>query len=185
MNKEQIDALLSLAASCKEKPYIFFRNGHFRISLDYLIDLAKTKAKSEVVAIIAFGSAVREPNYRLEESGWWIFKSQNKIYIPPNDIDVMIVTQSMLPAESHLPIMFERQRWSDYGSWFDSQMKQEGLHLFVTSLNGLKEAMDNGESVAKSVLRDGVMIYGNDNFPYQLRQPVWDRFVCEIPTKPA
>ena len=119
----------------------------------------------DIVAVIAFGSAVRHPGERevsFERRKYLFFgekvKKIKKVPIQPKDADFLVITGENLMREEVLePVSLETY---DCGTW----IKKGGIHLVNRGVNQLLNGVRSNDTVSMSALREGVPIFFNGRF---------------------
>ena len=116
----------------------------------------------DIVAVIAFGSAVRYPN--IEEipytyKKYLLFGPQisgvNQRKIQPKDADFLVITGKDLMREEVLePISGGTY---DAGTW----LKRGGIHLVNRGINQLLNGVRANDTVSTSALREGVPVFSS------------------------
>lgn len=118
----------------------------------------------DIVAVIAFGSAVRHPGVQKvyqERRKYLLFgeKVMEVKYVPiqiqPNDADFLVITGENLMREEVLePISLHTY---DCGTWIE----KGGIHLVNRGVSQLLNGVRANDTVSVSALREGVPIFFN------------------------
>ena len=110
----------------------------------------------DIVAIIAFGSAVRHPGFQ-EVTRNRLFHGPvtEQVPIQPSDADFLVITGENLMREEVLePISLHTY---DCGTWIE----KGGIHLVNRGVNQLLNGVRANDTVSASALREGVPIFFN------------------------
>lgn len=119
----------------------------------------------DIVAVIAFGSAVRHPDTEeipYTRKKYLLFGPQSSgVYrqqVQPRDADFLVITgQDLMREEVLEPISEETY---DAGTW----LKRGGIHLVNRGVNQLLNGVRANDTVSASALREGVPIFFNGRF---------------------
>lgn len=119
----------------------------------------------DIVAVIAFGSAVRHPGYeevQRTHRRYWLFGEKvttiKRVSIRPSDADFLVITVKNLMREEVLaPISLETY---DCGTW----IKKGGIHLANRGVSQLLKGIHEGDTVSTSALREGVPVFFTERF---------------------
>lgn len=122
---------------------------------------------SEVTAIIAFGSAVRFPNYT--EKGYecrrfFIGKKYTKTYrhlIQPRDADFLVITENNIDRNEVLK-QISTEINDGYGGY--TYLKRGGIHVINVSVQQIIKRVKEGDTVSISALKDGVPIFFDERY---------------------
>lgn len=152
-------------------------NGGFNVSLSKLYNSIQWEWKinskpmdmHKVIAVIAFGSAVRYPGYtekNVQSKKYFLFGSpverRTKIPIKPNDVDFLVVTKENMTEEKYI----DSRSSYDYGN--DHCRKEGNMHLvprgvdqIIVGVNGSYRSIQYGiaDTVSESALRYGVPLF--------------------------
>ena len=131
----------------------------------------------DIVAVIAFGSAVRFPGMKeisvTRRKYFGFGKSVTtvaQIPIQPNDADFLVITGKNLMREEVLePLSIETY---DSGTW----IRKGGIHLVNRGIQQLLNGVQANDTVSVSALREGVPIFFDSRFQSVLSQ-------AEIPSE--
>ena len=116
----------------------------------------------DIVAVIAFGSAVRHPGVQevsRERRKYLLFGEKvtkvEQVAIQPSDADFLVITGENLMREEVLePISLHTY---DCGSWIE----KGGIHLVNRGVSQLLNGVRANDTVSTSALREGVPIFFN------------------------
>lgn len=119
----------------------------------------------DIVAVIAFGSAVRHPGIQEvshERRKYILFGEKvtevKQVAIQPNDADFLVITGENLIREEVLePLSIETY---DCGTW----IKKGGIHLVNRGVSQLLNGVRANDTVSLSALREGVPVFFDDRF---------------------
>lgn len=119
----------------------------------------------DIVAVIAFGSAVRHPGVQevsRERRKYLLFGEKvtkvKHVPIQPNDADFLVITGENLMREEVLePISIETY---DCGTW----IRKGGIHLVNRGVRQLLNGVRANDTVSESALREGVPVFFNVRF---------------------
>lgn len=119
----------------------------------------------DVIAVIAFGSAVRHPGVEdvpHTRRKYLLFGEKvttiKQVPIQPNDADFLVITGENLVREEVLDtIAFE-----DYGH--DICITEGGIHLINRGVSQLLNGVRANDTVSVSALREGVPVFFNGRF---------------------
>ena len=119
----------------------------------------------DIVAIIAFGSAVRYPGYDIvtEKSRKYLglfgpkIEREKKKKIYPNDIDFFVLTGKDITRHEYIKPDFAT---IDFGSagWANA-MKDGGINLVNRGINQLMHGVSQGDTISVSALREGIPLF--------------------------
>jgi len=117
---------------------------------------------NDIVAVIAFGSAVRYPSVQKvsrTHRKYWLFGEKvtkvERVAIQPSDADFLVITGKNLMREEVLePISLDTY---DCGSWIE----KGGIHLVNRGVSQLLNGVRANDTVSASALREGVPIFFN------------------------
>ena len=136
------------------------------------------KSADDLLTIIAFGSFVKSPKW-VEESYLLFWK--HEVIVLPNDLDLMMIV-TKVPSKSTLDeqIAREGEYYADYGSHWRG-ISNGRLHLTFQTPDGFFRLYKAGDSVAVSVVRDGVLLMGSSLVIPALyhKDAVWDVPNCK------
>ncbi|TSC91554.1 MAG: hypothetical protein CEN90_352 [Parcubacteria group bacterium Licking1014_17] len=110
----------------------------------------------DIVAVIAFGSAVRHPGFQ-EVKRNRLFRGPvtEQVPIQPSDADFLVITGENLMREEVLePISLHTY---DCGTWIE----KGGIHLVNRGVSQLLNGVRANDTVSSSALREGVPIFFN------------------------
>ena len=110
----------------------------------------------DIVAVIAFGSAVRYPGFtEVVKHRWFRGPVTKQVPIQPNDADFLVITGKDLMREKILkPISLHTY---DCGSWIE----KGGIHLVNRGVSQLLNGIQANDTVSISALQEGVPIFFN------------------------
>ncbi len=119
----------------------------------------------DIVAVIAFGSAVRHPGVQevsRERRKYLLFGEKvtkvKKVPIQPNNADFLVITGKNLMREEVLePISIKTY---DCGTW----IRKGGIHLVNRGVNQLLNGDRANDTVSESALREGIPVFFNGRF---------------------
>lgn len=119
----------------------------------------------DIVAIIAFGSAVRYPGVQdvpYKTRKYWLFgKKIEKVSrepIQPADADFLVITgENMIREDTLEPISLETY---DCGTY----IQKGGIHIVNRGVNQVLNGIEAKDTVSASALREGVPIFFNGRF---------------------
>ena len=119
----------------------------------------------DIVAVIAFGSAVRHPGVQevpRTHRKYLLFGEKvtkvKQVQIQPNDADFLVITGENLMREEILePISIETY---DCGTW----IRKGGIHLVNRGVSQLLNGVRANDTVSASALREGVPVFFNGRF---------------------
>lgn len=119
----------------------------------------------DIVAVIAFGSAVRHPGVQevpRTRRKYLLFGEKvtkvKQVPIQPNDADFLVITGENLMREEVLePISLETY---DCGTW----IRKGGIHLVNRGIGQLLNGVQANDTVSVSALREGVPVFFNGRF---------------------
>ena len=119
----------------------------------------------DIVAVVAFGSAVRYPGVKdviTRRRKYLLFGQKipvtKKVLIQPEDADFLVITGNDLIHEEVLkPISLETY---DCGTW----IKRGGIHLVNRGVGQIQSGIRADDTVSISALREGVLIFFNSQF---------------------
>lgn len=117
----------------------------------------------DIVAVIAFGSAVRHPGVQEvthERRKYLLFGEKvtkvKQVPIQPNVADFLVITSTDLMREEELePILFHTE---DCGTWIE----KGGVHVLSRGVRQLLESVRAHDMVSVSALREGVPVFFDD-----------------------
>lgn len=120
---------------------------------------------SDIIAVIAFGSAVRYPGVKevsYVRRKYLLFGEKmtkvKQMPIQSNDVDFLVITGENLMREEVLePITIETY---DCGTW----IRKGGIHLVNRGINQLLNGIRANDTVSASALREGVPVFLNGRF---------------------
>lgn len=145
-------------------PFFIHLHDLFRLMTDWRVN-GQSVPLGEIMAIIAFGSAVRHPGETEEPVSrrkYLVFgptvASMKTIKIQPEDADFLVITGRDLIREAVLaPIS---QTTYDCGTW----IKKGGIHLVNRGVNQILNGVLANDSVSRSALAEGVPIFTDARF---------------------
>ncbi|KKT28063.1 MAG: hypothetical protein UW43_C0012G0001 [Candidatus Yanofskybacteria bacterium GW2011_GWA1_44_21] len=119
----------------------------------------------DIIAVIAFGSAVRHPGVQeviRERRKFLLFGEKvtkvKQVAIQPNDADFLVITGENLMREEVLePISIKTY---DCGTW----IRRGGIHLVNRGVSQLLNGVRFNDTVSASALREGVPVFFNGRF---------------------
>jgi hypothetical protein len=122
----------------------------------------------DIIAVIAFGSAVKYPGYTIEETKEkkYLFFGPDvitkyRVNLEPKDADFLVITKTrMIDFRKLDPVV---SKWAnDYDCGTD--IKKAGIHLVNRSwdqfLNGINDGTD---TVSISGLKEGILLFGGSD----------------------
>lgn len=120
---------------------------------------------NDIVAVIAFGSAVRYPGVEevaRQRRKYLLFGERitkvKRIPIQPHDADFLVITGNDLMREAVLePVSIATY---DCGTW----IRTGGIHLVNRGVNQLLNGVRANDTVSQSALREGVPVFSNGRF---------------------
>jgi hypothetical protein len=119
----------------------------------------------DIQAIIIFGSAVHYPGYEVEYyyKKKYIFfgdavKKKRIKYKDVGDVDFLIITN-----KKYFDITYIKTKTNEYwdGSCVTSKLVSCGIDLMNRSISQVKDGINNGDSIALSAIRNGVVLCDN------------------------
>ena len=120
---------------------------------------------NDIIAIIAFGSAVRYPGIEKVShvrSKYFFFGPTVTITrerkIQPRDADFLVITEQNLMREEVLEPISEKTY--DAGTW----LKRGGIHLVNRGVNQLLNGIQANDTISSSALREGVSVFLNEHW---------------------
>jgi len=117
----------------------------------------------DIIAVIAFGSAVRLPYIKKGIRRKYYFfgsmvKTEKQVFIQPSDGDFLVITgQNLIRKEILEPVSIETY---DCGTW----IKKGGIHLVNRGVNQLLKGMQANDTVSISAMQEGVPIFFDERF---------------------
>lgn len=117
----------------------------------------------DIIAIIAFGSAVRYPGIRKSTHRKYLLFGpkvikRRTIPIHPEDADFLAITgQDLTRDEVLAPVSLETY---DRGTWIE----KGGIHLVNRGVKQVLKGVKAADTVSISALREGVPIFFNEHF---------------------
>lgn len=110
----------------------------------------------DIVAVIAFGSAVRHPGFReVTKRGLFRGLVTERVPIQPRDADFLVITGKNLTREELLePSLL----YDNYGGAY---IIKGGIHIVNRSVNQIIGGVKANDTVSASGLREGVPIFFN------------------------
>ena len=125
----------------------------------------------DIVAVIAFGSAVRYPGVQEASRAhrkYLLFGKKvmkvKRVPIQPNDADFLVITgENLLRWEMLKPIPISIY---DCGTW----IRKGDIHLVNLTVGQLLNGVQANDTVSASALREGVPVFFNDRFGTVLSQ---------------
>ena len=119
----------------------------------------------DIIAIIAFGSAVRYPDAQevtILRRKYWLFgkriEKTKRVPIQPRDADFLVITERDIMREEVLePISLHTY---DCGTWIE----KGGIHLVNRGVNQFLKGIQSNDTVSISSLREGVPVFFNHRF---------------------
>lgn len=176
------------AASILQWPYELTHLRQFELKLpEILRDIAKlVGGKDNVRGIILFGSSARfqqETTVTVVNRFFWSTNKtehrwQWKDGRTPQDIDIFVLVKDQSLVERNRLVMdhvFSRLVGDDYGTWTVYGRNVNGLDFFALDQKSFEDFLTNQDSVALSILRDGILVLGES--PWPLDNPIkvqWD-----------
>lgn len=122
-----------------------------------------------LMALVAYGSAVREPEYKTVEGEsrflfWtWTSKSRERIY--PNDIDIAAIYKQPISLQANKnhsiknACQFRGIASDGYSLWWKDMDRYCNLHLMCIAYDTLLDHRDDPNLAA--VLDEGLLVWGN------------------------
>lgn len=124
----------------------------------------------DIVAIIAFGSAIRYPGYDIftESSRKYLglfgpkIEKEKKRKIYPNDVDFFVLTGKNITRHEYIKPDFAT---IDFGSagWANA-MKEGGINLVNRGVSQLMQGISQGDTISVSALREGIPLFYREDF---------------------
>lgn len=127
--------------------------------------------KNDIQAVVLFGSAANLRVVQLQKKflGYTTQKQKIAYDKPPKDIDIFILTRNDVQKKDNrikAPLYLTKLVSSGYNVWKDTRVLSESLDIFASSLKQLAEHLEQDNTVAQSIIEDGVLLAGE--FPIQL-----------------
>jgi hypothetical protein len=108
----------------------------------------------DIVAVIAFGSAVRHPGFKeVVKNRWFRGPVTERVTIQPSDADFLVITGQDLTRD----LVLETISSSDnYGTAY---LMRGGIHLVNRGVSQLLNGVKADDTVSISALREGIPIF--------------------------
>jgi len=170
-----------------DNPFFINLNELYRLIIGWKIDEHEINIEElEIVAVIAFGSAVGPKKRTVEKiKSKFIFfgsktTSYQEKYIQPKDVDFLIITKEAIIKEKVLkPVSI---RLYDRGTC----IKKGGIHLVNRSMEQCENGISEEDTISISALSKGIPIFCNDEFASfrskisVLNQALYEKVMWEI-----
>lgn len=128
-----------------------------------------------ILGIIAFGSAVREPQKVKRRFLFW--KWDKIVHPKPNDVDVMfLIANPVEKLYSQAVLQRTVKHKGDYGEHWESVIKTD-LHTFACTPETFQMAHDDGATETRAIMKDGVLIAGEFVEDFSLSSPMKARWL--------
>ncbi len=118
----------------------------------------------QIIAIIAFGSAVGPKHIAIEKIGkkYFLFGKtvirKKKKYVQPRDADFLVITRENILKEKTLkPITLETY---DCGTWIE----KGGIHLVNRGIEQIKEGIRSEDTISINALLYGIPIFFTEEY---------------------
>lgn len=115
-------------------------------------------SSDDILAIIAYGSAVRYPNKEIvpiKKKKYVFFgpeiEIKKEVQIRAKDTDFFVLTKRNLTEERYIPL-FERD---DYGY----QFRAGGMHLTTRGIDQLLQGVEHNDTVSINAIKEGVPVF--------------------------
>jgi len=153
----QEDILFGKYTTLKEAPFYVPLSELYKAMVGWKIKDTEIQL-DEVVGIIAFGSAVRYPGYRIEYTKKRKFLFGPRIYDPvriplnPKDADFLVITENNMTRETHIdPLIYEGKYGND--------IIEGGIHLVNRGLEQVINGINEGDTVSRHALTEGIPLF--------------------------
>lgn len=172
-NERRLDRLYFPNGECKIPNGAWTENAsvfNFFVNLNDLYKLVcgwrvnKTSVPlADIIAVIAFGSAVRIPGIKPVSHHKYLFfgpmvTTMKEEYIQPKDADFLVITvQNLIREEILEPISVKTY---DEGTW----IKKGGIHLVNRGISQFMEGLRAKDTISISALQEGVPIFFDERF---------------------
>ncbi len=143
-------------------------SGLYEMIIDWRINKS-TVNPNEVIAVIAFGSAVRYPGTTTVLKRKWPWSNPKPVEIPlsANDIDFLVITANNLSREEVLTPKLSGG--GNYNGGPTTYLERTGIHLISRGSEQVRKGVQQGDTVSISALKEGVPVFFDDRFE-ELRQ---------------
>ena len=143
-------------------------NDLYKLASDWKVNLTLVPL-DDIVAIIAFGSAVRYPGtIPGTRQQYWLFgkdvQTKKQVRIMPRDADFLVITKGNLIREE---VLDPTLAFDNYGA---SIVRKGGIHLINRGVDQLLKGIHANDTVSASALREGVPLFSNGRLESVLAQ---------------